>query len=279
VVGWSCLDGAGSVLRAVVVVFGPENGEADARRETCEAVSASGGDELGGDGGVGWGAVGAGAGEGGCCECVIVEAGGGVFVLRGRRCRVDGGVCHFGYGALLMLVTGWPPPEQTPTMAFFVGPLTISAAALLFLGEAVENNVDVARAGDKGSLPTPEAAQAIRVTCILFGLVLVGMDVISLFVAFMAVVFWLSREELQWNPTWNGVVFPVATLAITTAQFSDLFHSRFLGGFTCILATLSSVLLVVHFLFTIVYVSRGKLLVVREDRRLSARFGQSLKSH
>lgn len=100
-VGWSCLDGAGSVLRAVVVVFGPENGEADARRETCEAVSASGGDELGGDGGVGWGAVGAGAGEGGCCECVIVEAGGGVFVLRGRRCRVDGGVCHFGYGALV----------------------------------------------------------------------------------------------------------------------------------------------------------------------------------
>ena len=89
------------------------------------------------------------------------------------------------------------------------------------------------------------------------------MDVISLFVAFMAVVFWLSREELQWNPTWNGVVFPVATLAITTAQFSDLFHSRFLGGFTCILAALSSVLLVVHFLFTIVYVSRGKLLVVR----------------
>ncbi|KAK0652496.1 voltage-dependent anion channel-domain-containing protein [Cercophora newfieldiana] len=178
----------------------------------------------------------------------------------------------------LMLVTGWPPPEQTSAMFFFIGPLGISASALLFLGTAVENNILVAMVGDRGSLPSKAAAQAIHATCILMGLLLVGMPVVSLILAFMAIIYRLSRRELQWNPTWNGVVFPVATLGVAAARFSVVLQSHFLGVLTCILAVLCSFGLVVHLSLTIMYAFKGKVLIVREDRRLSARLGQSLKS-
>jgi len=179
----------------------------------------------------------------------------------------------------LLLVTGWPPPEQTAAMFFFIGPLGQGAAALLYLGDAVEKSADQAGGGNRGSLPAPAVVQSVNVLCILLALFLIGMAAIWLILGFMVVVFRLSRRELEWNPTWNGIVFPVTTMGIATAQFSIVFHSRFLGILTCSLLIFSAILFIVNFGFTVVHLLGGRLLVVREDRRLASRVDQNEKSH
>ncbi|KAK4445826.1 voltage-dependent anion channel-domain-containing protein [Podospora aff. communis PSN243] len=177
----------------------------------------------------------------------------------------------------LVLVTGWPPPEQTSNMFFLVAPLGMGSVALLYLGAAVVKSVQIVGEGDRGEVPTAGAAESVDVVCVLLGLFLVGMAAFWLALSFMTVVFRLSRRELQWNPTLNGVVFPVASLGIAMAQFGDVFQSRFFGIVSCVLLGLASVLFIVHLLLTLVHIFKGELLVVREDRRLTARLNQTVK--
>ncbi|KAK0619084.1 voltage-dependent anion channel-domain-containing protein [Immersiella caudata] len=206
-------------------------------------------------------------------EVISVQLLGPVVVF--SFCAIGAAVvlAFFGFAVLmheLVLVTGWPPPEQTSNMFFLVGPMGQGAAASLYLGAAVERCVDIAGDRNRGSVPSPRAAQSVHVVCILLALFLVSMAVVWLVLSFMAVLFRLSRRELQWNPTLNGTVFPVASLGFAMAQLSDVLQSRFLGVLDCVLLVLSSVFFIVHLLLTFVHIFQGRLLIIREDRRLIA---------
>jgi len=91
----------------------------------------------------------------------------------------------------------------------------------------------------------------------------------------MAIIYRASRRELQWNPTWSGAVFPVCILGIAVSQLSIELQSPFLGILSCVLLVVCVVGFFVNMSIVFWYVFKGKLLVVREDRRVVGRLPTS----
>ncbi|KAK4176606.1 voltage-dependent anion channel-domain-containing protein [Triangularia setosa] len=168
----------------------------------------------------------------------------------------------------LLLVTGWPPPELTTAIFFFIGPLGQGGAALLFLGDAagkvvfppspnysadigsVPTATGSGTGGDDGTIPiggiaiqrklSPSLASLpLNMIGLIFSLLLGGMAITWLMLAFINLFLRLSRRELCWNSSWNGLVFNIATISITSLWLSLSLESPFFRIATCVLLILA----------------------------------------
>jgi tellurite resistance protein TehA-like permease len=138
----------------------------------------------------------------------------------------------------LLLIVGWPPPEHTATTFSMVGPLGQCAAALLILADAAGRWDGGASPGggdlvEPGEMTSLAAMPPLEVICILFGLLLGGMAALWLLLAIVTVFYRLSQGKLVWNSSWNGIVPPVATLAILSIQLSGKLDSAFFRIAAC----------------------------------------------
>ncbi|KAK3986760.1 voltage-dependent anion channel [Cladorrhinum sp. PSN332] len=143
----------------------------------------------------------------------------------------------------LLLVTGWPPPELTSVMFHLVGPLGQCSAALLVLGEASGTgrflgDLDPVQRKLKKISPSTAAAlpgAPINVVSAFCGMLLFGTAVLWFVLALIALCYRMYRRELEWSSTWNGAVFPLGTLAISSLWLSFELQSAFFRILTCIL--------------------------------------------
>jgi hypothetical protein len=187
----------------------------------------------------------------------------------------------FTYAVLLhelVLVTGWPPPEQTAAMFFLVAPFAQCAAALLVLADAAARNgggqVVAASASASASRVGHEvvannktmmlagltAMPALEMMCVVLALLIGGADVVWLVFGLVTAFYRLSRRELAWNPSWNGVVAPIATLAILCILLATALGSPFFRIAGCVLIVFGLLVLVVNvgFLARLAFVAREK---------------------
>ncbi|KAK4680500.1 hypothetical protein QC764_214060 [Podospora pseudoanserina] len=181
----------------------------------------------------------------------------------------------------LLLVTGWPPPELTTAIFFFIGPLGQAGAALLFLGDAagkivfpppanygsdlggvVPTATDSGVSGDDGVAPaegiaiqhklSPSLATLpLNMIGLIFALLLAGMAITWLVLAFINLLHRMSRRELYWNSSWNGLVFNIATISITSLWLSLSLESPFFRIATCIFLILSLLTLLGNLVFLV----------------------------
>ncbi|KAK1830828.1 voltage-dependent anion channel-domain-containing protein [Podospora conica] len=154
----------------------------------------------------------------------------------------------------LLLVTGWP---QTPTVFFMVAPPGQAAAGLLLVGEAVMV------VGPIHGMRTA-TAEAVNVVCVMLALLLLGMAVLWLLLGLVGV---LRRGRERWSPLWNGVMFPVGTVALAAARLGTGLGERAFSVAAVVLVVCCAVLWVVNLGFTLVGVVAGRVLVVRKDPR------------
>jgi hypothetical protein len=164
----------------------------------------------------------------------------------------------FDYAVLLhelVLVTGWPPPEQTAAVFSLVGPLGQCAAALLVLADAAGKGGD-GTAPERGEgaesrvVPGLAAMRPLQLMCVLLGLLMGGMAVTWLMLGFITVFYRIFRGELVWNPSWNGIIPSVASLAILSILLGKELESPFFGIAACVVIISCALMLVVNMGFT-----------------------------
>ena len=164
-------------------------------------------------------------------------------------------------------MTGWPSPQQTPTMLFLVAPPGQAAAGLLLVGEAV------VVAGPRNGMRLA-TAEAVNVVCVMLGLMFLGIAVVWLLLGVVGTVramvqarHWRGTGERGWNPLWNGVVFPVGTVALAAARLGAGLEDKVFGMAAVVLVVCCAVGWVVNLGFTVAGVARGRVLIVRRDPR------------
>lgn len=168
-----------------------------------------------------------------------------------------------------LLTAGWPAPEQSPLMFILVGPMGQTASAFQLLGSAASTYGRFA-GYHKGTFLTLTAASPLDTACVLFGLLLSGMGTIWLILAFCVMFYRAYRRELTWNPAWNSIIFPTGTLTTSMLMFSIEMDSPFFRVITGILLVFLIIMFFVNLAFTAWEIFRGRLLIVREDRRVIA---------
>lgn len=169
-----------------------------------------------------------------------------------------------------LLGQGWPAPPQTPTMFIFVGPMGQSAACLQILGSAASKYGRFAEFS-KGSFLTAEAAPGVDAACTVLALLLSGLGVVFLIFSVAAMVDRAIERTLVWTPSWNAIIFPTATLTTSMLIFAIQMDSPAYRVVTAILTIVLVVVFLVNVVMTILRISQGKLLVVREDWRVKQR--------
>ncbi|KAK4138985.1 hypothetical protein BT67DRAFT_431445 [Trichocladium antarcticum] len=167
----------------------------------------------------------------------------------------------------LVLVTGWPPQEQTSVVFSLVGPLGQCAAALLVLANAARRDGDgpgatpgigIGAVVGSRAVTGLTAMRPLQLVCVLLALLAGGMAVTWLMLAFITVFYRLCRGELFWNPSWNGVVSPVVTLAILSVLLGRELESPFFGIAACVIIISSALMLIVNLAFTVRLVVSAK---------------------
>lgn len=176
---------------------------------------------------------------------------------------------EFNYAVLLhelILVTGWPPPEQTAAVFSMVMPQAQCAAAVLVLGDAAfqRDGLRVVAAGNSGHaggggdgavvngtilIAGLATMEPLELVCVVLALLMGGMAVVWLLVALYALFYRMARRELAWNPSWNGIVAPMATLAILSILLGMKLDSPFFRIAACVFIVLAALILVVNFGF------------------------------
>ena len=166
-----------------------------------------------------------------------------------------------------LLVQGWPPPDQVPTLFILVGPMGQSAAALQILGAAATT---YGRFGDynSGTFLTAEAAKGLDAACVLIALLFNGLGVIWCIFGIYAMIEQAARKQLHWTPAWNAIIFPNATLTTSFLNFSIEMDSPAYRAITAVLTIILVVFFLVNLVFTAIRIWEGKLLIVREDWRV-----------
>ena len=167
-----------------------------------------------------------------------------------------------------LLKQGWPPAEQIGTMFIFVGPLAQSAAALQVLGSAADTYSNFA-GYHEGAFLQRMAAAPLDVACILLALLLTGMAAVWLLIALCAMAELAYKRELKWTLSWNAIIFPTGTLATSTLQLGIEMDSPFFRVITAVILVCMILVFFLNFGFTVFEISQGRLLVVRENPRVS----------
>lgn len=156
----------------------------------------------------------------------------------------------------LLLVTGWP---QTPTVFFMVAPPGQAAAGLVLVGEAVF------AAGPATTKMSGGVAEAVNMVCVVLAVLFLGMAVLWLLVGVVGVG--RGGGARGWSVLWNGVMFPVGTVALAAGKLGDGLDE---GAFKVVgvgLVVCCAVLWLVNLGFTVAGVVGGRVLVVRQDPR------------
>jgi tellurite resistance protein TehA-like permease len=166
-----------------------------------------------------------------------------------------------------LLAQGWPPPDQTGTLFILVGPMGQSAAALQLLGAAATT---YGRFGDynSGTFLTAEAAKGLDAACVLIALLFNGLGVVWLIFGIYAMIERAVQKQLRWTPSWNAIVFPNATLTTSFLVFAIEMDSPAYRVITAILTILLIIVFFINLAFTILRISQGRLLIVKEDWRV-----------
>ncbi|KAK4034297.1 voltage-dependent anion channel-domain-containing protein [Parachaetomium inaequale] len=167
-------------------------------------------------------------------------------------------LANLDYGVLmheLVLVVGWPPPEHSATVFSMVGPLGQCASALLVLAAAARRgDGGVSMGGDlvKSRMVAGLAAMApLETVCVLLALLMGGIAVVWLLLGIITIFYRLSRGELAWNPSWNGIVSPVATLAVLSILLAMELDSAFFRIAACVIIICCILMVVVNLGFTV----------------------------
>lgn len=165
-----------------------------------------------------------------------------------------------------LLLKGWPSPDQAATLFVLVGPMGQASAALQLLGSAASTYGRFA-GYNKGSFLTEAAAPPLEVVCVLIALLLTGISIIWMIVAFYALLERAFNKELIWAPTWNSIIFPTGTLATSLLMFSMEMNSPFFRTMTTIFLLFMITVFFINLAFTAWKIFKGQILVVREDPR------------
>lgn len=175
-----------------------------------------------------------------------------------------------------LLAQGWPPADAVPTMFILVGPMGQSAAALQILGAAATTYHRFADY-DVGTFVTADSAVALNAACILIALLFNGLGVIWFFFGVWAMGEKAYKKELQWTPAWNAIIFPNGTLATSLSVFAIEMDSPAYRVITCFFIILLVMVYLINLVMTVVRVSQGKLLVVKEDWRVKQQIEEQQK--
>ena len=163
------------------------------------------------------------------------------------------------YAALLhelVLVMGWPPREHTGTVFAMVGPLGQSASALLVLGDAVGRpDSGVTLKGSEVAGTRVVRLLSLEIICVLLAVLMGGLAVIWLLLGIVTIIYRTWRRELSWNPSWNGIVSPLATLAILCILLEVKMQTGFFGITACVVIVVCVLMVVVNLMFTIWWVT------------------------
>ncbi|KAI9692746.1 MAG: hypothetical protein M1820_009389 [Bogoriella megaspora] len=175
-----------------------------------------------------------------------------------------------------LLFKGWPAAPQTASLFMFVGPVGQSGAALQLLGSAADT---YNRFGgySKGTFLTRMAAMPLEVMCVLLGLLLLGLGMVWLIIAFYAMFYRAFRRELTWGIEWNAIIFPVGTLTTSTILFGIEMDSPFFKVITGILLVFLVLVFFINLAFTVWNVFKGNLLIVRDDPRVKQQLEEEQK--
>jgi tellurite resistance protein TehA-like permease len=167
-------------------------------------------------------------------------------------------LANLDYGVLmheLVLVMGWPPPEHTATVFSMVGPLGQCASALLVLAAAARRGDEGVSLGEdlaKTRMVAGLAAMApLEIVCVLLALLMGGMAVVWLLLGIITIFYRLSRRELAWNLSWNGIVSPVTTLAVLSILLAMELDSAFFRVAACVIIICCMLMVVVNLGFTV----------------------------
>lgn len=93
-----------------------------------------------------------------------------------------------------------------------------SSAALQTLGSAAMTFGRFAEY-HRGSFLTEIAAAPLNVACVLMAMLMSGMAVGWVVLAFCAFIREMLRRELRWSPEWNSIIFPTGTLTTSFLLF------------------------------------------------------------
>lgn len=169
-----------------------------------------------------------------------------------------------------LLINGWPPQPQTASIFIFIGPMGQSAAAFQQLGIAARVYRQFG-GYDKGTFLTAEAAVPLEAACVLFALLLTGLGIVWAIFGIFVMTERAVKRELKWAPTWNSIIFPMGTLTTSTSLFAIEMDSPAWRVITAMLIIILTIIFFINLAFTVVKVSKGELLIVREDWRVKKR--------
>ena len=84
-------------------------------------------------------------------------------------------------------------------------------------------------------------------------------------------------RDLRWTPAWNAIIFPNGTLATSFSLFSITMDSPAYRVIVVIFIIALGLVYVVNAVMTVIRVSQGKLLIVREDFRVKQEIEEQQK--
>lgn len=175
-----------------------------------------------------------------------------------------------------LLIKGWPPQAQIASVFIFVGPMGQSAAALQQLGSAARVYRQFG-GYDKGTFLTEQAAVPLEAACVLIALLLTGLGIMWTLFACLGMIEKAVKRELRWVPTWNSIIFPTGTLTTSTSLFAIEMDSAAWRVITSMLIIILAIVYIVNLAFTVVKVTKGELLIVREDPRIKKKIEENQK--
>lgn len=95
-----------------------------------------------------------------------------------------------------------------------------------------------------------------------------GLGIIWLILGILGMLERAVKRELHWTPAWNGIIFPNSTLTTSFLLFAIDLDSPAYRVITVIMIIALVIVYLVNLVYTVLRVSQGKLLIVREDWRV-----------
>lgn len=175
-----------------------------------------------------------------------------------------------------LLAQGWPVPAQTASMFILVGPMGQSAAALQALGMAARVYNDFG-GYNRGRFLTAEAAVSMTPALTVIALMLSGLGVIWTLLSTYLMLHRALQRNLPWSPGWNAIIFPVGTLTTSFSLFALDMDSPAWRVLTSGMIIILLAVFLLNVVQTLLRISQGKLLIVREDPRVKKQIEEAQK--
>lgn len=175
-----------------------------------------------------------------------------------------------------LLTQGWPAATQTTSIFILVGPMGQCAAALQVLGRAASTYGNFPGYGE-GTFFTAQSAASLATASTLIALMLTGLGIIWMILSVYLMVERAVTKELRWTANWNSIIFPTGTLVTSMSLFALEMDSTAFRVVTAGMIIVLAIVFLVNLHFTVVAISKGELLITREDPRVKKMIEESLK--